>query len=141
MIDHLFQPFFLSKIQMVDLVYYLINLLFFDIPILYCYINLRSLIIFWPYSRDIYVSSGISSLCSFVTVSKLFCDELFKKFLVLAILLPIKSPVVPAVFLIRFLEAVLKASLVDCLAWWRSFWLYLPLTFLIIFLPVFYTYF
>ena len=141
MIDHLFQPFFLSKIQMVDLVYYLINLLFFDIPLLYCYINLRSLIIFWLYSRDKYVSSGISSLCSFVTVSKLFCDELFKKFLVLAILLPIKSPVVPAVFLIRFLEAVLKASLVDCLAWWRSFWLYLPLIFLLTFLPIFYTYF
>ena len=47
--------------------------------------------------REIYLSLGISLTCSFVTVSGLFCWEVFEIFL-LASLLPIKSQVAPAVF-------------------------------------------
>ena len=47
---------------MVDLVYYLANLFFFDIPLLYYYINPRS---------------SIPSSCAFVTVSELFRCEVF----------------------------------------------------------------
>ena len=57
---------------MVDLVCYLKNLLFFDIPLLYYYINLRSWIIFCLSAGDTYLSLGISLPCSFVTVSELF---------------------------------------------------------------------
>ena len=55
------------------LVYYLTNLLFFDIPLLCYYINLRLSIIFCLSSGDIYLSLCISLSCSFVTVSELFC--------------------------------------------------------------------
>ena len=57
---------------MVDLVCYLKKLLFFDIPLLYYYINLRLWIIFCLSAGDTYLSSGISLPCSFVTVSQLF---------------------------------------------------------------------
>ena len=78
---------------MAELVYYLTNLLFFDIPLLYYYINLRSSVILCPSSGDVYLCLGISLSCSFVTVSGLFCCEVFETFLILlAILLPIKSP-------------------------------------------------
>ena len=89
---------------MVDLLYHLISLLVFDAPLLYCYINLRSLIISCLFSGDICLSLGISlstPICfsSFVTVSKLFCGEVFETFVVLsAFLLALKSPVAFAVF-------------------------------------------
>ena len=84
---------------MVDLVYYLRNLLFLNIPLLYYYINLRSSIIFCLSSEDIYLSLDISLSCSFVLVSELFCSELLETFVILlAILLPIKSPVASVVF-------------------------------------------
>ena len=41
-------------------------------------------------------------------------------------------------FLNCFFETVLNASVADCLAWSRSFWLYLPLEFSLIFLPIFF---
>ena len=89
---------------MVDLMYCLTNSLFFDIPLLYYYINLRSLImscLFWRYISSflvfhyqIYIFS-----VSISTVSELFFNELLDVFLVLlAILLPVKSPVASAVF-------------------------------------------
>ena len=79
---------------MIDLVYYLKNLSFFDIPLLYYYINLRLSIIFCFCSRDICIYLGISLSCSFVIVSELFCGELLQTFVILlAILLPIKSTV------------------------------------------------
>ena len=71
--------------------YCLINLLFFDVTLLYCYINLNSSIICCLFSRDIYLSVGI-------------CDcnplgDFFEKFLILsAILLPIKLSAASAVF-------------------------------------------
>ena len=51
---------------------------FFDIPLLYCYINLRSSIIFCLSSGNIYVSLGISLSCSLITISELFCCEVFE---------------------------------------------------------------
>ena len=96
---------------MIDLVYYLTNLLFFDIPILYYCINLRSSIIFCLSSRDVYNSLGISLSCSFVTVYKMFCCKVFETSIVeSAITLPIKSPVASADFLISLFEAALSAS-------------------------------
>ena len=84
---------------MVDLVYYLTNLLFFHISLLYHYINLRSSIIFCLSSGHIYLALSISLSCSFVTVSELYCGELLETFVtLLAILLLIKSPVASAVF-------------------------------------------
>ena len=84
---------------MVDLINYLTNLLFFDIPLLYYYVNFKPTIISCLSSGDIYLSSDIYLLWSFVTVSILFFCEVFETFVnLLAILLPIKSPVVSAVF-------------------------------------------
>ena len=84
---------------MVYLVYCLTNLLFFDILLLYCYINLRSSIIFCLSSGDIYLSLGISLAYSLLNISKLFCGEVFQTFTILSpILLPIKSPIASAVF-------------------------------------------
>ena len=70
---------------MVDSLYHLITLLFFDIIQLYLISD--------------YLSLGISLSCSFVTVSELFCCEFCETFVILsAILLPIRSPVASAVF-------------------------------------------
>ena len=77
---------------MVDLMYCLTNLLFFNIPLLY-YINPNSAIICCLFSGDIYLTFGISH--SFSSVSELSCEV----FVILsAILLPIKSPVASALF-------------------------------------------
>ena len=76
----------------------------------------------------IYLSLGISLSCSFVTVFELFRCEVFETFAILsAISFSIKSPVASAVFSITFFEAALSASVADCLAWSRSFCLYLLL--------------
>ena len=45
---------------MVHFVYYLTNLLFSDISLIYYNINLRSSLIFCPFSGDIFCSLGIS---------------------------------------------------------------------------------
>ena len=82
---------------MVDLVYFITSLLFFDISLLYYYIIPRSSIIFCVFYGDIYLSLGIS--LSNPVFSASFCDEVLKTFVILsAILLPIKSPVASAVF-------------------------------------------
>ena len=64
---------------MIDLVYCPLELLFFDIPLLYCYINLNSSITCCLYSGDVYPSFGVS-----VLLSELFCCELFETFLPLS---------------------------------------------------------
>ena len=56
------------------------NLLFFDILLVYYNINIRSGIIFCLSSGDIYLSLSISLPCSFVTVSELFCSEDFENY-------------------------------------------------------------
>ena len=63
---------------MIHLVYYLTNVLVFDISLLYYYINLRSSIIFCLFSGDLYISLGIYLSCSFATVSELFCCKVFE---------------------------------------------------------------
>ena len=81
---------------MVDLVYCLTSLLFFDIPLLYYYINLRSSIMFCLFSGDICLSVSISVSLS---VSEVFWGKFLETFVILlAMLLPIKSPVASAVF-------------------------------------------
>ena len=70
-----------------------LKLFFFYTPLLY-YFNLSSSIISCLSSEEIYLSLGISLLYSFVTVSELFCGKFFETFVILlAILLPVKSPV------------------------------------------------
>ena len=97
---------------MIDWVYYLTIFLFLDIPLLYFYINLRPPIIFCLFPGVIYLSLGIyisKSIfsASFVTVSELFCCDVFENFVILLpILLPIKSPAASAVELIALFEAV-----------------------------------
>ena len=117
-----FNPIFCPKFSW--MIWCLTDLLFFDTPLLYYYINLRSSIIFCLFSGDVDLSSGIFLPCSFVTVSKLFCCGFFQTFVILAvILLPIKSPVSSAAFWIAVFEAVLNASVADCSAWSRSFYM------------------
>ena len=88
-----------------DLVCYLTNLLFFDILLLDYYINLRSIVL-CLFSEDISLSLGICLSCSIVTVSELFLGEILEAFLILlAILLPLKSPVASAVFWISIFVA------------------------------------
>ena len=85
------------------------------------------------FSGDIYLSFGISlspSSVSFVTVPKLLRGDVPETSV---ILLPIKSPIV---YWITLFEVVLCASVGDFLVWSRSFRLYLPLKFLLIFLPI-----
>ena len=100
---------------MVDSVYCSAELLLFDILLLYHYINIRSLVIFWLFSGDIYFSTGIS--VSNITVSELFGGEILQMFVILsAILLPVQSPISPGVLWIAFFQVVLRASVADYLA-------------------------
>ena len=100
---------------MVDLVYCLTNLLFFDIPLLYYYTNLNSSIICCLSSGDMYLflwvvistSSSVSSFGNFLL------DFLEALVILSAILLPIKSPVASAVFWIALFEAVISASVAN----------------------------
>ena len=75
----------------------LINLLLFDIPLLYYYTNLNLSIICFLFSAEIYLSFGIS-------ISSPFCEynylgNFFETLVILsAVLLPIKLPVASAVF-------------------------------------------
>ena len=72
------------------------------------------------------------------TVFEISCGECFETFVILlAILLPIKSPVASAGFWVTLFGKVLSASIADCLVWPRGFWLYLPIYFALIFLPMF----
>ena len=132
---------------MVDSLYHLISLLFFwySIIILYYILNLdrqwfssfnfRSSIILSLSSEGINLSLSISS----AFVSEFFFGEVFETFVILSeILFQIKSPVPSAVFWINLFEAVLSAFIAGFLAWSRSFWLYLLLKFLLLFLPIFY---
>ena len=57
------------------------------IILLYYYLNLRSSTILFLSSRYIYIYFWHSLLCSFVTVSELFCCEVFETFITLSITL------------------------------------------------------
>ena len=85
--------------------YYLIIVLFFDIRLLYYYINLRLLIVLCLSSGDMNLSLGIFYHAHFVTVSKSSCGELFETFVILSgILLPSKLRVASPVFAFHFLN-------------------------------------
>ena len=74
-------------------------------------------------NHHIYLSFGIS----ISLIDSTFCEfnsqqDFFERFMILsAILLPIKSPVASAVFLIAFFQAVFIASIVDFLVLSKSF--------------------
>ena len=92
--------------------YCLKNLLFFDIPLLYYYSNLRSSTFFDLCFGDTHLSfvislSGSIFYDSFLTASELCCDEVVEAFVILFATL---SPVASTVFHIAFLEAVLSVS-------------------------------
>ena len=73
------------------------KLLLFDIPLLYYFI-LRSLLIYFPFSREIYISPSTPS--TFVAVSELPCGKVIGIFVISStILFQIKSPVASAVYL------------------------------------------
>ena len=84
---------------------HLSNLLFFGIPLLYSYINLNSSIICYLSCGDIYLSFGISLLAS-SDDNSFECNSIRDFFdmpvILSAILLPIKSPDVSAVFELTF---------------------------------------
>ena len=88
---------------MVDLMHRLSSLLFFGIPLLYCYTNLNSSKVCRLSFGEIYLSFGISLLTSFDCISSL-CDALVTSFrlgfavILSEILLPNKSLFVSAVF-------------------------------------------
>ena len=105
---------------MVDLIYCVVNVLFFDIPLLYYYTNLNSSMICCLFSGDMYLSFGfslsaLSKLFLNVIPSKIFLNAIPLKHLLFfsAILLPIKFA--SAAFWIALFEAVFIASLVDFL--------------------------
>ena len=78
-----------------------LNLLFFDILLLYFYINLNSSIIGCLSCSDIYLSFGISLLASFEcnSIRSNSFGDFFDVLVILsATVLPIKSPVASAVF-------------------------------------------
>ena len=107
---------------MVYLMYHLLDLLFFGIPLLY-YVSFNSSIIFCLSLGKIYLSFGISLLIS----SYDFFDALV---ILSAILLPIKSPVAFAVSLNIFLQAVLANFLLTSVPLSIKDLLYLSLKFL-----------
>ena len=116
---------------MVDLMHCLVNLIFFDIPLLYCYTNLNSSIICYLFSVNMYLSFGTnlnsSIICYLLTgdmhlsfgtsVSLLVLlfsvafsvERSSEETLVIlsAILLPIKSQVASAFFELLFLNQFL----------------------------------
>ena len=98
----------------------------------YCCIYLSSSLICVLFSGNLYLSFGISIYFFFFLGNS---HEYFVS--LLEILLPIKSSVTSALFWVTLLEVVLRASVAYFSAWSRSFWLYLPLDFLPIFLPMF----
>ena len=85
---------------MIYLMHCLSNLLFFEIPLLYCYTNLNSSIICCFSSRDMYIFLGVALSTStfFSSVGNTFVDFFETIVILSAILLPIKSLVASAVF-------------------------------------------
>ena len=113
---------------MVDLVFYLINLLFFGIPLLYYSIKLRLSIIFCLFSGDIYLFfryffTMLICNCLWTILWQSSWDflNIIGNFITNQIT--------------NFFSYFLDWSFWSCLfSMIKSFWLYLPLTFLPIFL-------
>ena len=64
----------------------------FDIPLSYYYINLKSSMIFFLSSVNIYLYLDISLSCSFIIVLELFCGELLETFVILLAILLLSLP-------------------------------------------------
>ena len=92
---------------MFDLIHCLTNLLFFDIPLLYCYANLNSSTICFVSPEDMYLFFGKSFGLDLSASVSSFGNSLVDFFETLvassAILLPIKSSVPSVVFELLFL--------------------------------------
>ena len=118
---------------MADLVYYLTNILFFGIPLLYYYINLRS----WIWKRDIsffrYFLVMLICNCFWVVLLRSFWDFFISVFTTNQI-----TSCSCCFFWIILFEKVLSASVADCLAWPRCSWVYSPLKFSLNILPIFF---
>ena len=85
---------------MVYLACCLTNLLFFNISLLYCYINLNLSIICCLSFGDLHLFSGTSISLIASSFFKRSSAEDFETLVILtAVLLPIKSPVASAIFL------------------------------------------
>ena len=99
------------------------KLIIFDIQLLYYYIKYQIVNNFLSFFWYLYLSLGISLSFSFVIISELFCCEFFLNLFnsINNSLIPIKSPVAPAVFWIALFEGVLSASVADSLVWSTSF--------------------
>ena len=117
--------FLLQMIQMIQM-YHLIS------SIICClFLELYNLLLF-------FLSSSIISV-SFVTIPEFFWSQVFQTIVILPpVVFPIKSSVVSAVFYAALFELVLNANVADYLIWSKSFWMYLPLKFLLILLPIFF---
>ena len=132
---------------MVDLVHFLANLLFFDVPLLYYYINLKSLsiitllhwssIFFFLLEIHIFLLVFLYQIVYFLFHFQLSLNYSAVKSLRLSwfngnfITNHIRKCF--SCFCDCSLEAVLNASAADYLAWSRLFWLYLLLKFTYIF--------
>ena len=124
-------------------------LLLFHIPLLCYYINLSPSIISCLFSGDIYLSLGLYFYTFLYFFIILICNCLwtillwilwnFFYFIGNCITNQITSCF--CFFLITLFQAVLNASVADCLAWSRVFWLYLPLKFFLYVYQYFYPYF
>ena len=87
-------------------------MIFFDIPLLYCYTKPNSLIIYCLSSGDMYFFFG-----AFISSFYNSLGDFLETFGILsAILISIKSPVTSVVFLIALFEAVFIEFVVDILA-------------------------
>ena len=119
---------------MIHLMCYLTNLLFFDIPVLYCYTNLNSSIICCLSSRDMYILFGASISLSASLFFECKSDGDFLKRLIFyqQFCYELNHQLLLLFYIARF-EAVFVGSVVDFLALSRSFWPYLLLNFYLCF--------
>ena len=117
--------------------------IFFDIPLLYYYFNLRSSIISCIFSGGLYLSLGIFLSFSFtLSSSEFFCCKFFENFeILLAMLLPIKSAVASAFFLNYYFWSSFKCICCRLFGIIKKFLtiftIYVFTFFLSIFLPIF----
>ena len=96
--------------------------------------------LFWRYISFIRYFF-IMFICFSIVSQLLSCKCFETKVILLLDLLPMKVPVASTVFWIALFEVVLSVSVAVCLAWSRSFWLYLPLSFDLYFYKYLYPYF
>ena len=90
------------KLSFITTQLFVLNVLVFEIPLLYYYFNLKSSIISCLFSTDIYTSLGILFIILIYNCFRIILLWIFNLLILLEILLPVKSPVASAVFWITF---------------------------------------